>query len=310
MKKTVLTLGKFLIAFAVLAVVLYHSDHQKILRYMAALSLPFVLLSVLLYNVAQLFSAQRMQYYYRCLGYTLSYRFSLMLYYVGMFYNLIFPGGIGGDAYRVYLLKRRSHIPVGDGIRLLFANRANGLYVLTILMLGFTGAVGWQWGNPFFLPVLLLLLVVTTLMYFWGARLFWGETTAMTLGALPMSVAVQVLTTASVIALWCAMGNPDHLPEYILLFLAASIVGVLPISVGGLGIREFVFFYGAGIFNSVMHMPIDPELGVALSLLFFAVSTVSALPGMVWLHRVSEVAPAPLSATATAAPAAVDVANS
>ena len=44
-------------------------------------------------------------------GVFISEKESLKLYYKGMFYNIMLPGGIGGDGYKGYYLHNTLHVP-------------------------------------------------------------------------------------------------------------------------------------------------------------------------------------------------------
>lgn len=293
LRKHSYTIGKFLLAFSVLALVLYKSDHEKIIGYLVTLGPVYLTFALLSFNVAQYFSALRMRYYYLQVGRPLGRRYSVVLYYVGMFYNLIFPGGIGGDAYKVFLLKKRADFPVREGIRLMLANRANGLYVLAIMMLLLIWNIDVSNSLPLGEVMLVVLVIVCTVGYFSAARLFFGESGRMAMGAMKYSVAVQGLSVLALVILWRGLGDGSHLAEYIVLFLAAAIVGVLPVSVGGLGIRELTFFYGAAFFKNVLDIPLDPEFGIALSLVFFAVNALSSFVGLIWIHSITGMDPHP-----------------
>ena len=60
--------------------------------------------ALLLFNASKVLSAVRLNRFFSSIGLQLSQTYNLRLYYVGMFYNLFLPGGIGGDGYKVYLL--------------------------------------------------------------------------------------------------------------------------------------------------------------------------------------------------------------
>jgi hypothetical protein len=49
---------------------------------------------------------------------------------------------------------------------------------------------------------------------------------------------------------------------------------MLPISIGGMGLREMTFMYGAGILN------LNTEISVALSLMFYLISVFVSLFGV------------------------------
>jgi uncharacterized membrane protein YbhN (UPF0104 family) len=69
-------------------------------------------------------------------------------------------------------------------------------------------------------------------------------------------------------------------PEWIFIFLLASIVSVFPVSMGGgLGTRELVFAEGSHYFN------LNAELGVTISLLFFLCNLLSCIPGIFFIFN-------------------------
>jgi uncharacterized membrane protein YbhN (UPF0104 family) len=76
-----------------------------------------------------------------------------------------------------------------------------------------------------------------------------------------------------------SLGEPLQ-PEWIFIFLLASIVSVFPISMGGgLGTRELVFAEGARYFN------LNAELGVTISLLFFLCNFLSCIPAVYFIFN-------------------------
>ncbi|HVF82102.1 MAG TPA: hypothetical protein VM884_09220, partial [Flavisolibacter sp.] len=68
--------------------------------------------------------------------------------------------------------------------------------------------------------------------------------------------------------------------QWIFVFLSASIISVLPLSLGGgLGTREVVFAEGA------IHFSLDPHSGVIISLLFYLSSIAGSLPGAYFIFQ-------------------------
>ena len=85
---------------------------------------------------------------------------------------------------------------------------------------------------------------------------------------------VQIFQVICVYCVLLSLHLPLHQPEWIFIFLIASVISVLPISLGGgLGTRELVFAEGARFF----HM--DPNLGVIISLLFYLSMVLSSVWG-------------------------------
>jgi uncharacterized membrane protein YbhN (UPF0104 family) len=73
--------------------------------------------------------------------------------------------------------------------------------------------------------------------------------------------------------------NTGVIMGYVLLFCIASVVSIMPITIGGVGLRELVFVYMAPLLG------LDAEIGVALALLFFLTSLVVSMHGAVLQHR-------------------------
>jgi uncharacterized membrane protein YbhN (UPF0104 family) len=78
------------------------------------------------------------------------------------------------------------------------------------------------------------------------------------------------------------LGTPaTHYIAYLAMFLVSSIAAVLPLSVGGLGVREATFLFGV----NMVHL--DPAYGVIASSWFFVMTVLSSMIGSLFLGRFS-----------------------
>ncbi len=252
----------------------------------ARLSAFEIALAALLFNLGQCTGSERMRYYYRHAGFTLSRGFALRLTYVSMFYNMLVPGGIGGDAYRVALLKKQQGVPIGLGVRLQLSGRVSGLVAICLLM-----AVLFLFSSVALEGMLLLGVPLGLLMLLGGYALLLlpllKESPRVAMGAFCWSLLAQALALAGVAALAAGLGaSGGHAVDYLLLYLVAALAGMLPITIGGLGIREFTFFYGAHWMERLGGSDLHPELGVALALACFGITLLSSLLGLLWVGRV------------------------
>ena len=68
-------------------------------------------------------------------------------------------------------------------------------------------------------------------------------------------------------------------PAYLLLFLLSSIAAVLPITIGGIGSRELLFYYGAAWFG------LDEATAIGLSMEFFIITALVSLTGIYFHFR-------------------------
>lgn len=304
-------------------------------------SLAWFALALMLFNTSQWASAQRFRLFYRqdFRAWDLGFMWHLRLYYCGMYYGLFLPGGLGGDGYKVWRLRKliKQNI-AGDAnadadaditgkelklevsaqpytarlIRLHLVDRLSGLTGLLSCLItlglwsigsiaslestesvGSTGP-GLEWfdfgsgsGLDFgfsldlgllgFSCLLSTLALATALLANLGLALVMLFLRASVNSRLLCqtglwSLLVQVLQVACVQAL-LGVWHVDTHPGYLVLFLASSLASVVPITIGGIGLRELVFVSGAP------WLGVDGSTALCLSLSFLSISALSALPG-------------------------------
>ncbi|MDA0380498.1 MAG: lysylphosphatidylglycerol synthase transmembrane domain-containing protein [Bacteroidetes bacterium] len=205
------------------------------------------------------------------------------LYLQGMFYNLFLPGGIGGDAYKAYVLSKQYPVKIKRIIAALFLDRLSGLVALTTLTLLLCSI---YFGLYFpiintaikpIAPVIRFAVVLSpfVILGFYAVHRIWfryalGVFYQTTLG----SFVLQGLQVIAAYILLLGLGNFENAWPFLLLFTLSSMLSVLPLSIGGIGLREITFFYGA------QWLQLDSEVGVALSVLFFSVNALVSLIGL------------------------------
>ena len=94
-----------------------------------------------LFTISKLMSSVRLNTFFRAVDIQLTERYNLRLYWLGMFYNLFLPGGVGGDGYKVYLLGREFPGRRGLIFRALLLDRLSGMVALLVLLLALLAAV-------------------------------------------------------------------------------------------------------------------------------------------------------------------------
>ncbi|MDR9401662.1 MAG: lysylphosphatidylglycerol synthase transmembrane domain-containing protein [Psychroflexus sp.] len=232
----------------------------------------YLLLAFILFNLSQLISVFRLKLILNSINIKVKYFDNARIYYKSMFYNLFLPGGIGGDGFKYFTFKKKYDIVTKKLIIHLLADRFFGLFAifLIILILGF-----------FILPqtifpvnrwFLLLLLPVALPIFYLMINKF-TSTYDHFLKLNIVSLAIQICQGLSALSLLYHINFDNNASTYIFLFFIASIASVIPISFGGFGAREAVFIYSANMFN------ISAEKGVAIGLLFFLLTAISALIG-------------------------------
>lgn len=276
LKKALKLLLKIIISIVCFWYISQKINWQQATQALANANWWYLLLAVLLYLVSKLLSAFRLNLYFRNIGLQLSEVTNSKLYWMGMFYNLFLPGAISGDAYKVVLLNRKYHTPYKKTSAAVLLDRFSGLLALGVLLgvyglivvpdavwdgLFIAGAIGAIIG----LYLIIRFFFVDFLPSFWPA-FFWG-------------LAVQAVQVVCLYALLAAIGQP-LLHEWIFISLVATVISVLPISLGGgLGTRELVFAEGAGFFG------LDPAIAVMISLLFYCCNLATSVWGVYYTFR-------------------------
>lgn len=238
----------------------------------------WIIPAILLFIGSKVFSAFRLNGFFRCTGLQLSDRANLRLYLLGMFYNLFLPGGIGGDGYKIYMLNRKEKIKVKDLLFSILLDRISGSFaiLLLVILLFYFVPVNISFNYKAFLW---LLIPISVGIYYLVISRFFKQFVPVFLLSNGQSLAVQVLQVLSVFFILKALGQTGQELSYILLFLVSSVIAGLPITVGGVGAREMTFLLGAGILG------LDTGLSVAVSLMFYLVTASISLCGSYFTFR-------------------------
>ncbi len=270
------TVIKLAISITLVAFVLNAIDINKLKEILFRVNIFWLFLAFIFYNLSKIVSAIRLNFYFREIGVNLAYKANLILYYVGMFYNLFLPGGIGGDGYKAYLINKHQKIKLSLIIQALFFDRVSGLIALIFL-----GALLFPFSS-FNIKILfyisIILVFISYPLFFILSKkldkfmLYFKSTTA-------LGLLVQILQLISALFIIYSLDSNIPIVDFLVLFLISSVVSVLPISVGGVGVREFTFLYGLKLIGY------PPDAGVAFSFLFFLITMLSSLLGIFFLHN-------------------------
>lgn len=274
--KKVATVLKVLISAVLIYFVLTKINIAEIKGILATSNLFYLGIAVIFFALSKIIAAMRLNLYFHQLGIPLSHKSNIKLYLLGMFYNLFLPGGIGGDAYKGFLLKKSFDIPTKKIVSVLVLDRLGGLLLLFIyacilvFFLKLDSLHGYTWIFGF---AILLAIAIFWLLN----RKFFGYVICIFWKTLFFSVFVQL---AQLICIWfilIALGIETNHIAYLIIFLVSSIVAVVPLTLGGIGSREVTFFYGAN------WLGLDQNISVGVSILFFLITALVSLSG-IWYH--------------------------
>ncbi|MHA1537432.1 MAG: lysylphosphatidylglycerol synthase transmembrane domain-containing protein [Alphaproteobacteria bacterium] len=237
------------------------------------------------------------------------------LLWIGLFFNQTLPSAAGGDAMRMWLVRRSGlsnaaainsvlidRISALVGVILLvaisfplIAGRINddaGIAAIWILLAGCTAAVVVAMVlDRVPLPRRLLEFRIAQGIRQLSTDLR-GAMTGRTI-AVPIiaaSVVIQIMVAAMVYGLGVSLGMPIQLLDCIALVPIIILITMVPISIAGWGVREGAMVAGFG------YVGLSPVSALSLSLLFGFINLAISLPGgILWLLQRERAAREPAS---------------
>ncbi len=236
----------------------------------------WLLAAFVLFNISKVLSAFRLKSLLDAMEVRIDYVYHLKLCYVGMFYNLFLPGSVGGDGYKVIHLKRRFPVKTKHLVASVLIDRISGAAILLFLALAFALPVPAfftefpEWVYPLSIAALVVCIPALMLVIYLLFRTFW----AALYPVIGWSFGVQLVQVLCAYTILLAFGVDSHFVIYFVLFLLSSLASMLPISFGGVGLRELVFLYASQYFA------IDETAAIALGLMYFLVIAASSFIGI------------------------------
>lgn len=262
-------IGKLVISIAGLYFVFSKVDFKSVYTVLYTADFLWLLCALVLLFLAQFLSAVRLNVFFGEINIMLTTAAGLKLYLAGMFYNIILPGGIGGDGYKAYKLRKLFNTSLADVVKALIADRVSGLVAIvfiSIILLSFIDIGGsanyYLMGCiiPFyFIFVFLVKKIVPHFQKIIPVVLL-------------QSGGVQILQMCAATCIALSVGAGLNVDFY-LLFLVSSIASAIPVTIGGLGSRELVFYYGS------LYLSFNTDTYVAVSILFFTITLLLSLSG-------------------------------
>ena len=275
-KKTLKLLLKLTLTGLAVFLVFRKIDTNELGLILKSASPIWLFCAFLLFVLSKVFTALRLNLYFKNIGLQISEKKNIILYGIGMFYNLFLPGGIGGDGYKVYLLNKHFKTPVKQLVQASLLDRLGGLVAIIFILLGLLLFVDIDISLVPAVPIStisFILLLITYPVFFLINKLIFSKFTPSFLVANLHSICGQVAQMVAAYFILMALGINEKILEYQFVFLLSSIVAVLPLTIGGVGARELVFIYSHEYFG------IDKNVAVAFSLIFFLISAVTSLIG-------------------------------
>ncbi|MEH6306042.1 lysylphosphatidylglycerol synthase transmembrane domain-containing protein [Olivibacter sp. CPCC 100613] len=265
---------KLLLKFAVTALALYLvftkvslNDLKEVFTKSDPL---FLSLGFLSFFISIVISAWRLNTFFKGVDLDLPELYNFKLYLLGMFYNISLPGGIGGDGYKIYFLRKKYQVKGRKLLSCVFFDRLSGLWALCLITAALVIFIP-RLGIPNWMPI--LGVVVGTIVYYIVMRRFFNDYAYSFVFKHLKALGVQSLQVICAICILYGLHFEGKFSPYLLLFLLSQIVAVIPLSIGGLGAREVVFMYGSDYFH------LDSHRAILISLISYFISALISLSG-------------------------------
>lgn len=252
-------------------------DFREIKRIFAQANAFGLLTAFLLFIFSQLSSAIRAKIYYESVRIFLSFREVVKLYWIGMFYNIFLPGGIGGDGYKIFILNAATGVQKRQLLKIAFLERLSGLVALGMmacLAFIFTPLAdkialsGLAWAG----------VVLAFPAFFLFKKYLFPSFLNKTIPTFLHSLLIQLLQGFAAWVILKALGAEGDM-IYVFLFYLSSIAAVLPLTVGGLGARELLLVYAAD------YTTIEASLSLSLGFIVFCIVVLMSLLGAFFIYK-------------------------
>lgn len=292
MKKKILKILKLILGLCILCFLFSQTSAREFLNLLKNVNYQWFIFGLILYVTGQIISAKKWEIISEYLGFKKSFSAYVSMYFLGMFYNSFLPTNIGGDVVKIVKLNDKSENSGKRALVSVLFDRLSGVAVLVGFII-----VGFMINNTNNSTLqivsysLILLLILGCIFTFYIAKhpdIFHSklkkyiETILVPvfnkdciLGIVVYSVVFHIIVIAIHYCIAQMFNFPISTSYYLLLYPISAIAAALPISVGGIGIKEFVYVY------MLKMVGIDTSSALIFSLSFSMIILFSSLLGLV-----------------------------
>lgn len=280
-RKLLTTIIKVAVSTALIYFIFTKINFGDVLLVVKKAKLGYLILALLLFVFSKILNALRLNLYFHTIGVKLNQFSNLKLYLLGMFYNLFLPGGIGGDAYKGYVIQKKFKAGTKKVFSVLLLDRLSGMLLIFLYVCLLGLILEHQLIQSF--SILFLTAIPLSILTFWGLNkkifpyaisAFWGS--------FLYSAVLQATQLLAVVCILKSLAITLNEVAYLFVFLISSIVSVVPLTIGGIGSREVTFLYGA------KWLQLSADTSVAISMVFFLITALVSLFGIYYHFRKPE----------------------
>ncbi|MEE2840046.1 MAG: lysylphosphatidylglycerol synthase transmembrane domain-containing protein [Acidobacteriota bacterium] len=296
---------KILITLALLGFLAYQMDLNVLVKILLSANPVFILLGAFIQFTSMFLGVVRWQTILRNFGINSRLVPLIKITFIGYFFNLFLPSGIGGDFFRSYYLAKQEDRGMSTTVTTTILERSAGLCALLIIGTSFAAlqdirVEGVRLFYVFLIMITLYLLGILVLFHSWMHRrissflikrnlehlearmelVYQGlnelrRNKGSILKALVLSLGIQFL---SVFIVWVAAQAIQIEASFGVFLIFVPLINLsimVPLTINGIGLRESLFY----LLFSQIGLPV--EMAVGLSLVTFALYILTASPGLV-----------------------------
>jgi len=281
MKKKLGTALRIFISLALIAFLIYRSRNSfgSMLDGIKDLNIYYLIIAFVFYFIAISFIVFRWGILLKAYGHNIFRPFLWQSALIGFFYNNILPSSVGGDFYRVYDIKQNKDVPVKEGTATVVIERTIGtLTSLTMLIIAyFLGLFKYLSKNEalgLLISILVMALLFIAIFFprlfklnlllnkfrifarirpglkeFHGILISYRHKIKYLLISYLFSLIIQVFFIISFNSIALALGLELKFYVFIFILPFIALVSIVPITVGGIGIRENALVFAITIFG-------------------------------------------------------------
>lgn len=236
----------------------------------------YLLLALLLYICSILLASSRLNSFFKAIGIVLPERYNLRLYQLGLLYNFFLPGGIGGDGYKIFFLKKHFQVSRRKVLGAVFFDRLSGLWALA-MVIGALIIFMPRLAIPNYLTISVLL--IGTISYLYVLRLYFKEFLSNFIVTHFKALCVQGLQAAAAISILYSLDFQGKFSPYIFSFMLSSLTAIIPSIGGAIGVRD------TAMLELSKYLQLDAHISLIISLIFYVISLIVASSGIYYIFR-------------------------
>jgi len=279
---------KTLLSLALISYLLFIFDFEQ-LKSLKINIIKVIFLSVFITLISLFMMALRWKIIISAVKINSNIKYLYITYIKASFYNIFFPGAIGGDIIRTRAITQKYDLSIKKATTITVIERLSGLYVLFII-----GSIGLLYFNP---PLKILNLInITYLKYILFLLILLIPLFKILLNQrikleykiiLPTLVLSLIGQLGDITIAWLFCKNLNIDLSYIELLTVMPVVyfvTVLPISLGGIGVREGVFVAILSLYS------INNSTSILISFLMYFIKILIGIIGWVFIisHKKNE----------------------